>query len=117
MTWTCPAVTGTSPPVSTFPAAFAYGNHIWILGGGRLEATYVSDTLHVLDTVSMTWSVPKYSGGFTAKDCASCCVVDNKVVLLGGFRGEPVNELQIIEMVWYQEWKKVSKLLCEIDCE
>jgi hypothetical protein len=50
MTWTKPKTTGTLPPVSTFPAAFAFGRHIWILGGGRLEATYVSDNVSVLDT-------------------------------------------------------------------
>ena len=53
MTWSKPKTKGPAPPVSTFPAAFGVGRHIWILGGGRLEATYVSDNVSVLDTSNL----------------------------------------------------------------
>ncbi len=50
MTWSKPPTQGVPPPVSTFPAVFAMGRHLFIMGGGRLEATYVSDNISVLDT-------------------------------------------------------------------
>lgn len=53
----------------------------------------------------MTWVTTKITGEFLAKDCVSACVVGSKVVLLGGFRGEPVNEMQVVSMNWMNKMK------------
>jgi len=101
MEWSKPSVIGTPPTVSTFPAMFAYGRHIWVIGGGTLNGGYVSERYWIFDTVSLKWEAPVVGGEpFRARDCVSVSVVGNKVVLFGGFRGDPVNDFQIIDMPW-----------------
>jgi len=101
--WSKPSTTGKSPSVSTFAASFVFGRHIWLIGGGKTDGDFVSDTIYILDTVTLRWDVPKISGFFLAKDCISATVVGNCVLLFGGYRGDPVNELQVLEMVWHDK--------------
>jgi len=101
MEWSKPPVIGTPPDVSTFPAAFAFGRHIWILGGGTLTGGFVSEKCWIFDTISLKWETPVLVGdAFRARDCVSVSIVGNKAMLFGGYRGDPVNDFQIIEMPW-----------------
>jgi len=106
-TWIKPTVSGEVPLVSTFASSFTLGNHIWILGGGRKDGDFVSDTMYALDTITLTWKNMKISGSFLAKDCISATVSGDKVFLFGGYRGEPVNELQCIDMSWVTKVKGI----------
>jgi len=103
-TWTKPTTTGTIPKVTTFATLFAYGRHIWIVGGAKLDGDSVSETIYAYDTITNEWSVPLLKGNFRAKDCISATVIGNYVFLFGGFRSSPVNELQILEMSWNEKY-------------
>jgi len=113
-TWTRPAVTGDLPAVSTFAASFTVGTHFWLIGGGSKQSDFVSNSIYLLDTVSMTWKklVTKGLENFQAKDCISATVAGDKVYLFGGFRGEPVNELQCIDMNWISKLKSALGTVC-----
>jgi N-acetylneuraminic acid mutarotase len=106
-TWSKLQVYGSVPKVATFVAAWVMGHHIWILGGGRTEEDYVSDTCHCFDTVTRTWTSCEFTGdAFIGKDCVSATVVGSNVMLFGGYRGDPVNSLQFVDMVWASKMKK-----------
>jgi len=107
LSWSKPNTEGPPPGVSTFAAAFPYGRHIWIIGGGSARGGFVCESISLFDTVSLNWTNPVIDGKrFNQKDCVSACVVDDKVILFGGFRGRPINELQILHMKWVKKFKQ-----------
>jgi len=113
-TWTKPAVTGDLPAVSTFAGSFSIGSHFWLIGGGSKQSDFVSNSIYLLDTISMTWKKLASKGlenTFQAKDCISATVAGDKVYLFGGFRGEPVNELQCIDMNWITKLKTSTRVV------
>jgi len=113
-TWTKPSTSGRPPAVSTFAASFLLGNHIWIIGGGRIDGDYVSDTIYLLDCVTLKWETPHLKGTFTSKDCISATLAGNQVLLFGGYRGNPVNELQVLEMVWLDKMRNCGIVFEEV---
>jgi len=103
--WTKINALGKVPLVSTFAAMVAVGRSIYIIGGGRSDGDFVSNSCYIFDTITWAWSSVNISGHFSAKDCITATVYGSNVFLFGGFCGEPTNELQILEMAWVTKMK------------
>ena len=89
-TWTINSCNGPSPPYSYDGASASAGHHIYMYGGN--DGSRYLNSLHQLDTQSLTWSeLTKF--GPTRKEGCGMIAFDKKLLLFGGY-GYPSHSTQ-----------------------
>lgn len=97
--WLRPSFTGTPPsPRTGHSACMINRTKMFVFGGG--DARRSLNDLHILDTLTMTWSRPADSGALPLPRTGhSVCNINNYVVVFGGQKsdGSCYNDLCILD--------------------
>ncbi len=86
--------TSGTPPPGIYGCATSYSGHVLYLFGGG-DGTSFHDSLHQLDTRSMTWKQlsPQHDSGPMRKSECQMIYYNDSLIVIGGF-GIPLGELQ-----------------------
>ncbi|KAI0244378.1 hypothetical protein L0F63_003636, partial [Massospora cicadina] len=111
MYWSHPQTAGTPPaPRRAHSATLVEGLGLLIFGGGD-SSQYYND-LHVLDTVTLTWSSPPtYGEAPTPRRAHSTCLYKNALYVFGGGDGRyPLNDLFRLDLTTNNgyRWSKLE---------
>mmetsp|Transcript_4698 Transcript_4698/g.10235 ORF Transcript_4698/g.10235 Transcript_4698/m.10235 type:complete len:548 (-) Transcript_4698:199-1842(-) len=109
MSWSQPATTGERPSQREGHTASAVGSHMVIFGGAGLDkedaAINLSD-MHILDTISMSWSQPSITGAPPQeRRYHTASVVGSTIYVFGGQYYDPKADLHF----------ECDRVLCEFD--
>jgi len=97
-TWVRPKIQGHAP-VCTFTVAFVLGVFLFVFGGQSLYDNNLTNDLYILDTVSMEWNkIQAQNGSPSPRDMASGNVVENNMYMFGGYCGQAIDSLYVLQM-------------------
>lgn len=97
--WTTVSTHGHFTPRASL-ASCVYDNKIYVFGGalGPERPSNMSNALEIFDPATNTWSTPKTTGHFTARNNLCACVIGRKIYTLGGYDAESPGDMNTFEV-------------------